>query len=161
MELEKGWFVALAEKLGPERSLEELGEDEWSLVQVMDHLVLSERAFAVGILRASQPIGERTLEQDHAREAVLQGLLSGGKYPVPVAAVEPAARPEIEAVLADWAKVRERLGDKIASGSLPADDLLAGVHPIAGPLNARDCLQFLLNHLIYHRIRVAELLAEV
>lgn len=159
LERERGWFVALAEKLGPEGCSRPLGDDEWSLTQVIEHLVLSERGFAAGILRASQPIGLRTPEQDQARGAVLKGLLSGEKYPVPVAVVEPGESPDLSSALADWDNVRKRLGDKIASGGLPPDDIQAGLHPLAGPLNALECLQFLHDHLVYHRHRVSQLLA--
>jgi uncharacterized damage-inducible protein DinB len=155
MTAERDWFLALAAREDPHTPL---GADEWSLAQTIEHLVLVERGFLAGIMRAKDPLPERTPEQDALRAKVNAILQTGEKYEVPVSGVDPGAQPDPDQLRADWEKVRERLRARIENG-LPGDDILVAVHPIAGPLNAAEALEFLANHLIYHRVRVEQLLA--
>ena len=154
MTTDRDWFLALAAREDPHIPL---GEDEWSLAQTIEHLVLVERGFLAGIMRAKDPLPERTPEQAELRAKVNAWLRSGEKYEVPVSGVDPGPQPDLEALLADWTKVRERLHARIENG-LPGDDVLVAVHPIAGPLNAPEALEFLAYHLVYHRVRVQQLL---
>lgn len=155
LETERAWFLRQLES--PEVSTP-LGPDEWSIAQTVEHLILVERGFLAGIMRAKDPLPERTPEQDELRAKVNAILRTGERYEVPVSGVDPGPQPDPDQLRADWDKVRQRLQARLDSG-IPGPEILVAVHPIAGPLTAAESLEFLANHLIYHRVRVEQLLA--
>lgn len=156
LEAERAWFLS---QLAGSRAGTPLAADEWSIAQTVEHLILVERGFLAALMRAKDPMPARSPEQDEMRSKVNAFLRTGEKYEVPVSGVDPGPHPEPDQLRTDWAKVRERLHARVEAG-LPGPETLAALHPIAGPLNAHEALEFLANHLVYHRLRLEQLLAQ-
>lgn len=148
----KAWFTGVAAENPVDVPL---GEDEWSLAQVIEHLVIVEKGLLVAMSRAKEPMPAET-----PNLAKLQKILdSGRRYEVPVPAAVPSDSPDLPAVLDAWAKVREKLQARIAARELPGDGIMVYDHPVGGPMNAAQALQFLAGHLVYHKLRTESLLA--
>ncbi len=149
----KAWFVDLAQSLGAQAHAP-LGPDEWSLAQVMDHLVLVERGLLVSLARAKEPMPPATPESEQRKRLYAEALASGKRYEVPTPTVEPTLNPDLEQLLRDWDKLRSKMRSRIESNGLPDDETLIFDHPIGGAMNARESIAFLADHLVYHQRRV-------
>ena len=101
-----------------------------------------------------------TAETSRQKQLYQAMLASGQKYEVPSPAVEATANPDLDAVLGDWEKLRRKMQAKIENGDLPGPEILIFDHPIGGPMNADEAIDFLGDHLIYHQLRVQNLLAQ-
>lgn len=146
----RDWFLAhLA--VGP--SDVSLGPDEWSLAQVIEHLVITERGVLAGMMRGKEPMPPTTPEREAQVAGYVALLRSGERYEVPSALVQPSEVPDLDSLLRDWEKVRGRLAGLLEKGE-PSPGIQVIDHPIVGPLNAEESLEFLASHLDYHRQRV-------
>jgi hypothetical protein len=154
----KAFFENLATKIDP---MKPLGEDEWSLAQVIEHLVITEKALMLAMMRAKTPMPERDSATVATLEKYAEVLKEGTKYDVPNSAVLPSDMPDLLATLADWQALRTKLFDLFESPKFPGADILVFAHPIGGPMNALETVTFLDFHLAYHQIRVESLLATV
>lgn len=156
MEARKAWFLELAGRIDIAAPL---GPDEWSLSQVIDHLVIVEKGLLMALMRATEPMPSRSSEDLERLQKYAEVLRTGTKYDVPVPTVFPGESPSIEQLAIDWAKVREKMLKSITSGSLPGAELKVFDHPIGGPMNATESFQFAADHLVYHQVRVEQCLA--
>lgn len=156
----KDWFVDLASKMNHDEVNAPLGEGEWSLAQVVEHLLIVERAIMVSLARSKAQMPPHTAETSRQKQLYQAMLASGQKYEVPSPAVEPTANPDINTLRADWEKLRRKMQSKIENGDLPGTEILIFDHPIGGPMNADEAIDFLGDHLIYHQLRVQNLLAQ-
>jgi len=150
------WFVHQAQTLPVDVAL---GNDEWSLIEVIEHLVAVEKALLMMMMRASQPMPERDDEANKKFNKYSEILRNGTKYEVPNAAVLPARQTELHQLLADWEKTQSKLASMIESGKIPSDKFMVFDHPVFGPMNAHESIHFLADHLVYHRKRIEELMA--
>lgn len=155
LEEHRAWFLQQLEKAGT--GLEPLARDEWSLLQVIEHVVIVERGVLIALMRGGPELPKRTPVNNLKRKMVWSIMRLAVKVPVPVPEVNPSPEPDREKLLAEWAKIRTKMAKAIESESYQP---LAHVfsHPVAGALSADESLEFLLNHLTYHRIRTQKLL---
>lgn len=159
METLKAWFIAQVASMGDERASLPLGDDEWSLAQVIEHLIFVERAILVSFARSKATMPPKTAESTAKMEQYRAMLASGQKYDVPTKSVEPSSAPDLVTLLEDWEKLRAKMHAKIENGDLPHADILIFDHPIGGAMNAEESLAFLGDHLVYHQSRVSGLLS--
>lgn len=156
MEAGKKWFVDLMAERDSAVISEPLGPEEWSLLQTVEHHLIVERGLLVRFSRSSDPMPERTAEDAENRRRVSAFLRRGTKVPVPTQDVEPSESPDLIELVAAWDKVRTKFRAWIDAHSNP-DEVLGFAHPMAGPLNATESLEFLADHLQYHKKRVEQL----
>ncbi len=154
LEAGKSWFAQLWAEEDVSRPL---GEDEWSIAQHVEHLVLVERSVFIPLARSKDPLPPRTADDDGRRRLVSTMLRRAVKVPVPTEEVEPGAAPDPQALIAEWEKLRAKFRARL-EGKAPAPDILVFVHPVAGALNGEESLEFLADHLQYHQKRVGQLL---
>lgn len=155
LEEHRAWFLQQVESAGT--GLEPLAKDEWSLLQVIEHLVIVERGVLIALMRGGPELPKRTPVTNLKRRMVWSIMRLAVKVPVPVPEVSPSPVPDREKLLAEWAKIRTKMAKAIEAESYQP---LAHVfsHPVAGALSAEESLEFLLNHLTYHRLRTQKLL---
>jgi len=151
MENLKEWFLSTSDVHPTDVAL---GEDEWSLAQVVDHLVIVEKGLLVALSRAKERMPAETPNLSKLKDI----LESGQRYEVPVPSAIPANAPDLGLVLETWTKVRQKLKARIEAGDLPGADVMVYEHPVGGPMNASQTLEFLTGHLVYHKTRVESLL---
>lgn len=152
----KSWFVSQLEFRSPEEAIRPLGRDEWSLAQHIEHLMIVERATLLQWTRASDPMPKRTPVQQLKRRMVRSIMRRGIKVPVPTKEAEPSSTPDVQTLLADWDKLRVKFQGRLEKA--PSPNVVVFPHPVAGPLNARESLEFLADHMQYHQKRVGQLL---
>ena len=155
-----------------ERYLEALGEpsaaqagfkpepDAWSLVELTEHMTLAEQVGINGIwkalagFRAGRPVWEGDpVHRGRTIEAVIAATWREREI------VPPAATPRWGGPLAYWVAalracepVLAALGRELERENL---EQIIYPHPISGPLDARQRLEFLRFHLDRHAAQVA------
>jgi len=155
LEAGKQWFDQLLTTL--ESPTQPLGDEEWSVAQHVEHLVLVERGVFIPMARAKDPMPPRTADDEGRRRLVSTMLRRAVKVPVPAEEVEPSATPDPQALMEEWEKLRAKFRARLEAKP-PSSDVLVFVHPVAGALNAGESLEFLADHLQYHQKRVGQLL---
>lgn len=156
MEQRKDFFTHLAATKDP---LQPLGLDEWSVAQVIEHLVTLERGIVLSLKRAKDPLPPRTEEELTQLRSYVDLLEGAQRYEVPDGVTLPNPEPDLPKLLQDWQTARQRLQSMIDENQLPAPEIMAINHPIAGPLNSEETFQFMASHLVYHQKRVEQCLA--
>ncbi len=134
--------------------------DSWSLIQVMEHLVIAERDVLQGLPDlAAMPRRRRRWRSYLSYPAVLFILRSG--ITVPVASSTMAPRGD-----RSWPELREAWDENAAWLAGYVDGLTEAerrnapfVHPMTGPLPVKQTLKLLRVHFNSHQRELRKLLA--
>jgi hypothetical protein len=151
IETHRAWFTEQTNHLTPEAATTAPNEGEWSLRDILEHLILSERFLIPAIEAATNPKPTANIA-DKLKARVVKGILRNGvKVPVPTERVEPRGSESVAELLAEWARLRERLEKALAAKT--EANLLVFEHPAAGPMDIAETVEFIGLHLQYHTVR--------
>lgn len=129
--------------------------DEWSLLEVVHHLMLAEEQMAQGMDAALSKPPERRFRGLFVPMAV-GALRLGIRFPPP-ASMEPRGDVSFEEAAQRWHTAREVVRARLEA--VEGQHLRAPVvqHPLAGPLDAREVLSLTEAHLYYHLRQIERL----
>ncbi len=138
------------------------GPDRWSTIQIMEHLILSERE----ILHFPAPFsgrgGDRRRVRDHLGRIMVWTIL-GARIPVPVPekTMAPKGKTPLHRIRRMAAELHDWLDVEISSSS--AETLSAAIfhHPVAGPLALPQALRLNRLHIAAHLRQLEDLIAEL
>jgi uncharacterized damage-inducible protein DinB len=130
------------------------GPDSWSILQVVQHVVLGER-------------GMRLTEHE-LRDNPVRGQLRPGKLinvvreildrdvpvGVPDASLEPDGKILFLELLEQWDRERSLMADLLDTVKAETCDTVMFSHPAAGPMPAKDMLDLALSHFDYHQRQI-------
>ena len=155
--------LATVENVSPDQEQLRLGPDEWSVPQVIEHLVLAEQGGIYGMWTALQAArnGDGDWDEDlpHRGRTIEEiiALTWREREDAP-----PAAVPDIDGPLAFCVTELEACQYLLASlgTALHGLDPETIIHPhfLMGPLDVNQRLQFLRWHLDHHRAQIVEIL---
>jgi hypothetical protein len=151
IESQRAWFIEQKDNIPAEYLTKGPQEDEWSLTQIIEHLVITEGLLIPAIQKASTIKPPVSAEQTKQWRTVKVIMKSGTKVPVPTERVEPKSLENLETLLAEWETLRENLKQILQTKT--ETNLLVFPHPVAGPLDIAETLEFLSLHLHYHTLR--------
>ena len=147
-----------------ERATWQPAPGEWSVAQVVEHLVLAEHSGIIRMwqavigLECGRPVWQG--EPVHRGKAIEQNIAETWRERE---AAPPNATPQTNGPLAYWAASLEAcqpvliaLGDVLAPFDL--EEVIAP-HFLSGPLDARQRFEFLRWHMDHHRQQIAEIMA--
>jgi len=137
------------------------GKNEWSLIQIVEHLVLSEMASTnyvskkllnTNLLKGDSPITK-------FRFSLLNLLMkSPFKFNAPSKAkIIPSQRPKLSDLELKWNIARQTMHKIIESNNETVLDKLIWKHPFAGRFNFNEMLNFCLIHLKRHFKQMMEI----
>ena len=134
--------------------------DAWSLLQVIEHLVLSEQALLEGarkkLLQPARPV---TLREKYMALMVLLVMKSGKKVRVPAAArhVTPGNQTPFDSVRSQWSATRDEMERFLEE--LPADRRTSVLfrHPVSGGMTPSQTLRFVRGHIQHHHAQIDRL----
>ena len=152
-------FLAEVQSVNPVQAIYKSMPDEWTILQITEHLVHAEDVGVIGIWKALQGYRQGnpiwTGEQQYKAASIEE--ITARTWKEKEIAPEIAA-PHIGGTLSYWiASLRARQGILEELATALKDERLDEIvypHPISGPLNARQRLEFLRFHLERHRSQV-------
>ena len=153
-------LIAKLKSLKDDQITRKPSQDRWSLLQVIQHIILGER-------------GARLSERE-LRDNPIRGQLKPGKLiavvrdildrdmpvVVPDASLEPDGKTSFPVLLEQWDKERQILVDLLDTVNPETRDTVMFSHPAAGPMPARELLDLALSHFDYHQRQIERLLIE-
>ena len=127
------------------------GADKWSIVEVIEHLVMAEEDMLAQLTGAASAA---TLDpQDRSAKnyhIVIKVMTKDIPVDVPVESMEPHGQFSLEELLGRWDDTRQKTRAYIdAINSADVGDLVYR-HPFAGPLDMAETLRFIDVHVDNH-----------
>lgn len=144
-------LLARIDQIDPALRQRRPGPDRWSIVEVLEHVVIVETGIATALARDPSPDRPRRFAGRWWRYPALRVVLSlGVKIRLPVESIAPTGRADQEELLGRWAEGRERLRQWLEG----IDPMILGTprfkHPIGGWLDVPQGVTFAGDHLFHH-----------
>lgn len=143
---------------------EKVNDDSWSVVQVIDHLILSEQS-TIEYLKKKTTGGEPIPSAGPAsffRYHVLKfAMILPIKFRAPRFIGNPDNSATLDQAMSRWKTVRLQL-DQLLS-TMTAEQINAEVfkHPIAGKMNLKQALKFIQSHVDRHTQQIFNILKQL
>ena len=138
------------------------GPDKWSIVEVVEHLVIAEEVL---VKQLSTNIPASTLDPEaktpEKHQTVIKVMERDIEVDVPHESLEPHGRIALEDLLNQWKDYREKLPVLLAEIKPEKQDDPVFRHPYGGPLDISDTLQFFEVHFDNHMRHIDRILAQV
>ena len=156
-------YISLIANLSEPVAAIRRAENEWSVIDITEHLFWAEQGAIFGMWKTLYAIRnatfERSYESPHREWSVEQIIAETWKEKEQVPAV---AAPRLGGTLAFWKssllslqEVLQAFGDDLTDGELR---LQAHPHPISGAMDFQQRLEFLRFHIERHRGQVLSIL---
>jgi len=147
-----------AAALTSERLTARPGHDRWSMLDILEHLVLAERDVFGDLSTAGARQPQRRRVRDHVSFVVVMAVL---RFGIPVKAPSRGMLPTGARTLDDlrqsWEEHHRQLRALIDGGTRAVTGGAIFRHPVAGPLTMRQALAMLEVHLDRHRRQILAL----
>jgi len=151
LESQKGQFLGTLDAFSPEQRDFRPQPRAWNALQVGQHVVLAEQRTADAIKQHRGMRSGKRSPRYWIGNALLQLVLRTGlrvRNPVPEAA--PDDDVDLDQLLQAWEKARFDLEAVLSELKDRGLGYAAYKHPIAGPFNVEQALEFLVAHLNHH-----------
>lgn len=136
------------------------GGDAWSVLEVVEHLVLAERAVLGDLedpgVRREAP---RSLRGRVLHRVVLSILRFGIPVRVPAPSMVPVGGRSLEELRAEWDQSFARMRRYVSELDPAAAGRAVFHHPVSGPLTTAQALELMDAHLLTHERQVRRILA--
>lgn len=144
--------------LAPERLTARPGHDKWSILDILEHLVLAERDVFGDLAAAGVRLPPRRRFRDYVSFVVVMAVL---RFGIPVRAPSrgmlPTGARTLDDLRQDWEESHRRLRALIDAGDRTVTGGAIFRHPVAGPLTMHQALAMLEVHLERHRRQIVAL----
>jgi uncharacterized damage-inducible protein DinB len=128
--------------------------NEWSVVQVLDHIVVTEEAVYSESRRVFAKARKHPTRLERLRFALLERAFRTSvrvKVPRAVAFLHPSTDIRLDNVLSRWEVQQAQWRDFLRLQDCAAAKCTAIRHPIVGDLSLANAVAFMLSHMIHHR----------
>ena len=129
----------------------------WSMLQVVEHLVLVEGLVVKTMLRPDRPVVQRRWWHRIGAWLVSIVLGSGLRVPAPSRRVVPIADTPLHESRASWDDLRRQLLAFLNGTTAESARLLGFRHPVSGPLDVPASLDFIRTHFDHHMRQIARI----
>ena len=136
-------------------------QDKWSIVEVIEHLVMVEEDF---FNQLSTNVPASTLDPESKTPEKYQTVIKVMKRDIPVdvpdESVKPHGRLTLDELLNHWDEVRNKLQGLLAEITSKNKDDPVYRHPYGGPLDIAETLNFIDVHFDNHLRHIDRILVE-
>lgn len=127
-------------------------EDSWSITQVLNHLLKAETG-TLGYMRKknqADSLDKLSISASLKSALLVKGLLLPVRFRAPGPVSQPPNTGNLADIRNDWDQQHQQLQAFLSE--LPADRTGKMIfrHPITGPMNIKQTLGFLNNHIRHH-----------
>lgn len=138
------------------------GPDKWSIVEVVEHLVIAEEDL---LQQLSANIPASTLDPasrtpDRYR-MVIEVMEQDVEVDVPDKRAEPRGRFALEELILKWDDIRDQLPEHLTAVTDENRDDPVYRHPFGGPLTALEALHFIEVHFDNHKRQIDRIVAQI
>jgi hypothetical protein len=137
------------------------GPDKWSIVEVVEHLVIAEDGL---VKELSTNIPDSTLAPEaktpEKHQIVIKVMERDIEVDVPHESLEPQGHTALDDLLKQWQDYREKLPVLLAEIKPEKQDDPVFRHPYGDPLNIADTLEFFEVHFDNHMRHIDRILAQ-
>ncbi|CAB1063186.1 hypothetical protein D1BOALGB6SA_7969 [Olavius sp. associated proteobacterium Delta 1] len=137
------------------------GPDKWSVVEVVEHLVIAEKDL---LNQLSTNIPASTLDPEaktpEKYQIVIKVMERDIEVDVPHESMEPHGRLTLDDLVNQWNDIREKLQGLLAEIHADNKDDLVYRHPYGGPLDISETLHFFDVHYDNHMRHIDRILAQ-
>jgi hypothetical protein len=129
-----------------------IGPHGWSIQMHLEHAIIAEELIVADMLKShADGVSDFPANSPESFQMVIQALEKDLPVGVPLPELEPTGNVSLEELVIRWEKARTGLGqfaDRITEAGIKAPVCR---HPVAGSLDARETMEFMLFHLDHHR----------
>lgn len=139
-----------------------LSEGKWSILEIIEHLVLGEDYVLNGVGSSEKLVHKRRRPYHFIRYFIVMGILhSSFKVKVPTRKMKPEANSTLEELTKRWEHNHQMLRSYLEK--LDSDTLSDAVffHPISGPLTPQKALNMMEIHLKRHWKQIREIASSI
>ena len=163
LEFKKKLLLDEVSGLPIERLCQKASDGDWSTIQIINHLILSEQ----GTVAYMQ---KKLLQKDQLQKAgwkskwrilVLKiALVLPIKYKAPKVLPDPSNDSGIEDCCQRWDSVRIQLNELLNNLPEPVFKMELFKHPVAGRMNINQAISFMTAHLARHHQQIRRILSD-
>lgn len=137
--------------------------EKWNLLQIVLHLMTSEKLSVIYIKRkadSKEEIPKSGLMSQLRSLALKAGLTLPVKFTAPKMTDATGKDPDYEKLKTDWQKVRSELSSLIEK--FDASTLQSEIfkHPVVGEMNMKQALEFMETHTAHHRKQIKQIMTD-
>ncbi len=131
--------------------------NSWSMLQVVQHLILVEQLIMKGMTSGNRPKVRRRWWHRIGASMVAFVFRHGFRVPVPTRRVMPQGEVPLDDSSLTWDDLRRQLRAFLESSTVESAGNLGLHHPISGPLDIASSLDFIQTHFDHHLRQVARI----
>ena len=137
------------------------GPDKWSIVEVVEHLVIAEEGL-IDQLTAEVHSPPLDIESRSAKryQTVIKVMERDIEVDVPHESLEPQGRTTLDDLLSQWENIRNKLTELLADFKEENKDDMVFRHPFAGPLDIMETLHFFDVHYDNHMRQIDRIIPQ-
>jgi len=137
------------------------GPDKWSVVEIIEHLVIAEKSL-LEQLSAHIPVSrlDPAAKTPEKHQTVIKVMARDIEVDVPHESLEPHGNIALEDLINQWNNIRAKLPGLLAEIKPEKKDDPVFQHPYGGPLDITDTLQFFEVHFDNHMRHIDRILAQ-
>jgi hypothetical protein len=161
-ERERRSFLDAVAAAGTERLTARPADDAWSLLDVVEHLVVAEQEVLQGLPPPADLVARRRGLRDRLRHRiVLLVLRRGFTVPVPSPTMRPGGELGLAELTAMWDENQAWLRGFLETVAREGDRGAVFSHPVSGPIGVTDTVHLMRTHLRSHARDVRKLGVDV
>lgn len=161
LEIRRQEILARIDELSPEQLQHKAAPDRWSILQVLQHVVMAEE----GIRRSEAELRDNPLrdilQPGEMYQVVKDVLEKDVPVDVPDPAMEPDGKAAIDHLRATWQKEGREIANLLETVTVENRDRVMFSHVAAGPLTAFQMLEIAVAHLGTHCRQIDRIRAEL
>ena len=154
LEAKRQSIFTLLYALSADQTTFRVGPGRWSILMVLEHVVIAEEMVLADIQTGRAGLTGTAPKSPEAFHMVIKVLEKDIPVEVPLPELEPTGAVSLDDLIIRWEAAHTGLRQSL--GKIPPETLTVPIcrHPAAGPMDARETLEFLAVHLDHHRRQI-------
>lgn len=132
--------------------------DAWNVIEIVDHLCITERLLLIRLQQASDDIHSEAYFFGESKISQIMVQQRSHKIVAPERVNPNVLHQSSSIIRSKFAKQRQQIKEAFVNGRIKQDNRIFN-HPILGPMTVSDWLWFLIAHAERHRFQMLDCLS--